>query len=869
MIRNPLTQPAMLDAVPDAALQQQGRARAHWLSPRRLSTRIVLTFLGMLLVVQGLGFLGLQSTLEAKERAAIDADLAVGAQALRSLLERNAERLAAGARLAARDHGFTTTVGSDPATIADALANNIDRLCETGLGTAAAGAERDRCSAGTVAALFDTQFKLQGHTREDLPDLSALARALAQPQMRRPGSAAAQQEQALHNGEVVQVGRHLMQFVAVPRRTPQISGWVLMGFAIDQKLAQDLHDISGLHLAVLKRAAAGMPWHLSLSTLPPDKGQALQMAVAHQAPQGTLFAGEEEFRALGVPLGRNEGGEAVAVLLRSADEALAAFHELQRGLLVITLGAMLMFALGSVVTARRITTPLRALVSASERLGRGRLDEPVPIPAQGDEVSELARAVEQMRKNIHAKQAEIRHLAYYDRLTDLPNRASFREALAQGIEQVDGHGGQFAVVMLGLDRFKVINENLGYAFGDRVLRAVADRLRGSVQRHDSLLARLPGDQFAVLLRDHDCKKAMTLVDDITVAFVHPLVFPDQTVDIAATFGVACWPTHAPEGATDPSSAARAETLLARAEVAMYSAKELATPVVVYNPSIDAGSAQTLTLLSELRQAIANQELRLFLQPKVELATRRITGAEALVRWQHPTRGMVPPMQFIPFAEDTGFVRQLTLWIFEETARQWSTLSRLGLQRVSVNLSTRDLLDPDLPQRFDAILRRQNVPATAFCLEITESAIMQEPKRALAMLEQLSAAGFKLSIDDYGEGQTSLSYLKRLPVHELKIDQIFIKKIDQDDDDARKDAKIVKSTIGLAHSLGFSVVAEGVESAAVLDLLAGMGADEAQGFHMSRPLPAADLPAFVSSWVARHYVHVEPDEAVLGAAATAA
>jgi diguanylate cyclase (GGDEF)-like protein len=811
---------------------------------RRLSTRIVFTFLGLLLVVQGLGFVGLQSTLEARERSALESDLKVGAQALRSLLERHAERLAAGARLAARDHGFNSTVGSDAATIASVLENYIDRLCETSLGTAAARAERDRCSAGTVAALFDTQFRLQGNTRPDLPDLAPLARALALPQYqcRRPGDAAA--PEGIANGSVLMVGKELMQFVAAPRCSPDVSGWVLMGFAIDQQLAQDLHAISGLHLLVMKRAHAGLPWQTSIGTLPPATTQALQAAVGTALPQGRLYAGNEEFRALAVPLGSHSDGAAVGVLLRSVDEALAAFHELQRGLALLTLGGMLLFAAGSVVTARHITTPLRALARASERLGQGSLDEPVPQPAQHDEVGELAAAVEQMRLNIRDKQGEIRRLAYYDRLTELPNRASFREAVAEGIDCVDAEGGHFALVMLGLDRFKVINENLGYTFGDRVLRAVAERLRGAVQRHNTLLARLPGDQFAVLLRDSDAAKARHLVDDITVAFLHPLVFPDQTVDIAATFGLACWPTHAPEQLADPSSAARAEMLLARAEVAMYSAKQLATALVTYDPAIDAGSAQTLTLLSELRQAIAQQELRLFLQPKLDLASRRITGAEALVRWQHPTRGMVPPLQFIPFAEDTGFVRQLTLWIFEETARQWPALSALGLQRVSVNLSTRDLIDPDLPQRFDAILKRQGVPATAFCLEITESAIMQEPKRALAMLEQLSAAGFKLSIDDYGEGQTTLSYLKRLPVHELKIDQIFIKKIEQD----AVDAKIVHSTIGLAHSLGFSVVAEGVESAAALELLGTMGCDEAQGFHMSRPLPAAELPAFVARWL---------------------
>jgi EAL domain-containing protein (putative c-di-GMP-specific phosphodiesterase class I) len=259
-------------------------------------------------------------------------------------------------------------------------------------------------------------------------------------------------------------------------------------------------------------------------------------------------------------------------------------------------------------------------------------------------------------------------------------------------------------------------------------------------------------------------------------------------------------------------------------------------MAVYDPAIDAGSQKTLTLLSELRHAIGANELRLFLQPKIDVATDKLVGAEALVRWQHPTRGMVPPVQFIPFAEDTGFVRQLTLWVFEEAARQWAALHALGLHRLSVNLSTRDLLDPELPMRCDAILRRQGVPATAFCLEITESAVMNEPKRALAMLHTLAAAGFELSIDDYGEGQTSLSYLKTLPVHELKIDQIFIKQIDRDE----KDATIVRSTIGLAHSLGFRAVAEGVENAAILVLLRELGCDEAQGYFIAKPMPAALL-----------------------------
>jgi EAL domain-containing protein (putative c-di-GMP-specific phosphodiesterase class I) len=296
----------------------------------------------------------------------------------------------------------------------------------------------------------------------------------------------------------------------------------------------------------------------------------------------------------------------------------------------------------------------------------------------------------------------------------------------------------------------------------------------------------------------------------------------------------------------PSHAADADTLISRAEVAMYTAKRKTQMAVVYDPAIDASSARSLSLLTELRRALEQDELRLFLQPKIALIgprAGRMIGAEALVRWQHPTRGLVPPMDFIPFAEQTGFVRQLTLWMLQATAKQWPLLRSLGLLRVSVNLSTRDLLDQDLPQKIDAIVRQHGMPPHALCLEITESAIMDEPQRALATLNTLSEAGFKLSIDDFGTGYSSLAYLKRLPVDELKIDRSFVMAMETDEDDA----KIVRSTIDLAHNLGLSVVAEGVENAAVLQRLTLLNCDEAQGYHMSRPVPVADLVAFAARW----------------------
>jgi EAL domain-containing protein (putative c-di-GMP-specific phosphodiesterase class I) len=230
-----------------------------------------------------------------------------------------------------------------------------------------------------------------------------------------------------------------------------------------------------------------------------------------------------------------------------------------------------------------------------------------------------------------------------------------------------------------------------------------------------------------------------------------------------------------------------------------------------------------------------------------LETGRISGAETLVRWRHPQRGLVPPAEFIPFAEQTGFIRTLTMWVFEEAARHWLALQAEGLPlTLSVNLSTRDLLDPDLPQKFDALLVKHRVPAEAFCLEITESAIMDDPQRALGTLNRLSGLGFRLSIDDFGTGYSSLAYLKRLPVDELKIDKSFVMSMVEDLDDA----KIVRSTIALAHNLGLSVVAEGVENEKVWGMLRELACDEAQGYHMGKPMPATEFYAWAAGWMAK-------------------
>ncbi len=740
------------------------------LTGRRLSTRLVLLSLLLLLVLQLAGLAALRASVERNARAALAERLAVGERIWARLLEQRATKLGQGAALLAADYGFRSALASDDAeTIESALDNQGARI------------------GASLSALLDTALSMRTLAHAGDPALqpsAAVLQALA-PRLAERGSA------------VARVGDKAYQFVMVPVRAPLTIGWVAMGFELDRTLVEDLHAVSGMHGTLL---------------------------AGDQALLGTRPAAEA-----GPWLERRvEVADGLALRLDgSVAEAVAPYRELEWTLALITGAGIVLFAAGSAWTARRVTRPLRALADASVRLGRGEYETPI-APGGHDEVGDLARAFDAMRQNIARQSREIRHLAYWDRLTGLPNRARFRDQVLLAIAERHPARDALSVLMLDLDRFKHVNDVLGYASGDRLLQGVAERLQALARPGDAV-ARLGGDEFALLLPGADAAAASALAERVAQAFEQPLVLDDQTVDLSAGLGIACWPAHG----------ADADTLLSRAEVAMYAAKRRTAGAQLYEPALDSASGQTLSLLSELRRALEEGQLRLFLQPKVDVASGALSGAEALVRWQHPQRGLVPPVAFIPFAEQTGFIRRLTLWMFEEVARRQRELAAQGVARVSINLSTRDLLDGELPEKLQALLSRHGARADALCLEITESAIMDDPERAESTLHRLAAQGFKLSIDDFGTGYSSLAYLKRLPVNELKIDKSFVMAMERD----ASDAKIVRSTVDLAHGLGLTVVAEGVENGTILDHLAALGCDEAQGYHLARPMDVAAFAAW--------------------------
>jgi diguanylate cyclase (GGDEF)-like protein len=765
---------------------------------RSLILRLVGVSLLLLLVVQLAGFAVVRASIERNARGQIARQLDVDENVWRRLLEQNAERLRQGSALLAADYGFRSAVYSgEEETIQSVLENHGERI------------------GAAVTALLGTDMALRAISAPVPAQALVPTLALLAPQL----------ASSPQGSQVAVVDGVPYQFVMVPMRAPVVIGWVLMGFPLGQPLADEMRQLLSVHVALVVQGAQG-PAAVHVSTLPaPLHGPVLAMG----ADGGELASADGLLLARLSPL-PSLNGQVHAVLLRSVDAVVAPYRQLQVLLSIISAGGLLLFALGSGVMAQRVISPLRSLMRATQRLSRGEYDTPMEHTGRRDEIGQLSRSFDRMRLDIGAQQREIKHLAYWDRLTGLPNRERFRDAVVQAIAQSPGEARPLSVLTLDLDRFKHVNDVMGYAFGDRLLQAVAGRLQALVTLPGDMVARLGGNEFAVLLQGAGAAAAHTVAQQILASFEAPLALEEQTVDLSAGIGIACWPADAED----------ADTLLSRSEIAMYAAKRKLSGAVRYDASIDSSSAQTLSLLTELRHAVEHNELRLYLQPKVSLHGQSGWAAEALVRWQHPQRGLVPPMEFIPFAEQTGFVRQLTLWVFEEAARFLAQVHARGnVLRVSVNLSTRDLLDPELSLRLGAILARHGVAASAFCLEITESAIMDDPQRAEAMLNRLSEQGFKLSIDDFGTGYSSLAYLKRLPVDELKIDKSFVMGMEAGEDDAM----IVRSTIDLAHNLGLTVVAEGVETAAILERLRALACDEAQGYHISRPVPAQDFLAW--------------------------
>jgi diguanylate cyclase (GGDEF)-like protein len=424
-------------------------------------------------------------------------------------------------------------------------------------------------------------------------------------------------------------------------------------------------------------------------------------------------------------------------------------------------------------------------------------------------------------------QRRIKHQSLSDTLTGLPNRILLHDRTSQAIRQSDRELIPAALLLIDLDRFKEVNDTLSHHYGDQLLIQVGQRLQDALRQVDTV-ARLGGDEFAVLLpRIETGEGAVMVAKKLQAALEEPFVLEGLTLDVEASIGVAIYPDHG----NNP------EELLQRADIAMYAAKETHAGFMLFDPKQDQHSPKRLALLGELRRALEQRQLLLHYQPKVDAHTGRVLGVEALVRWQHPSHGLVPPNEFIPLTERTGLIVPLTHYVLDEALRQCRRWRAAGHElSVAVNVSARRLLDLHFPDEVGELLEHHQVPASLLVVELTESTIMADPVHALEILSKLNAMGVQLSIDDFGTGYSSMAYLKSLPVHELKVDRSFVSQMLQ----SSSDAVIVHSTIDLGRNLGLRVVAEGVENSLTLQHLGLLGCHAVQGYHISRPIPANQL-----------------------------
>jgi diguanylate cyclase (GGDEF)-like protein len=427
----------------------------------------------------------------------------------------------------------------------------------------------------------------------------------------------------------------------------------------------------------------------------------------------------------------------------------------------------------------------------------------------------------------------LRHEALHDNLTGLPNRVLFLQRLADSLARQRPTDPQIAVMLIDLDRFKEINDTLGHATGDLLLQEVSARLQRAAADRVTV-ARLGGDEFALLdPSPGSAGDALALTRSLREVLQRPFTYQDLELEVSATIGLALAPVHGRD----------ASTLLRRADVAMYAAKNTAPGVACYGENLDEHSPRKLALVGELRSVIEHEGLEMHYQPKVDMASGRVIGVEALVRWPHPAEGLVPPDEFVPIAERTGLIGPMTDFVLRTAlteCRQWR--DRGNNLSVAVNLSARSLLDSDLVDDIARALTLSGVEPSRLVLEITETSVMSDAEYAMRVLNRLSSMGCTLAIDDFGTGYSSLSYLKRLPVDEVKIDKSFVLNMQDDENDA----VIVRSIIDLARNLGLRVVAEGVETESAWDALVAMGCDIAQGYYISRPLPSAALSAWLTT-----------------------
>ena len=753
----------------------------------QLRTRIAVTFLVLLATVLAIALAAVSRANHGNAERELQHQLDVGRSAFEHALEANRRQLTLAAEVVAADAGFREAVAlKDDATMASVLENSGQRI---------------KADMVVLTRLDGTVMAATGSRA--IPGRPFPASNLFTRRLDPDGN-------ILPNTTVASEDGRIYQLVAVVVRSPLPVAWVIMGFELDRRAADELARMTGL--AVTLSISSGAQWTETVSTAPPAELQ------------------RTDLKTRRLILSDRPGAMVRATLSKSLADAMLPFERLTNFLYLTAAFSLLSSGYAAFWLARNITRPLRTLTDAVDQIRAGRYDIQVSMPRR-DELGMLAEGLQLMQTAVQSRDRSIRKMAFEDALTGLMNRVAFSTALDEALAaEVDPIG----VAVINVHRFRHINEHLGYPIGDAVLRKIASRLTAAPVS-TAAVARLAADQFAAFtvltghehLRDWGARLALRLSDAIVVE--------GQSIDVTATVGLAAAPVDA-QGADE---------LLRCAELALANARREKRPSAEYAPALKPAARDQLSLLGELRRAVDRDELCMFFQPKLRLADGLVAGAEVLIRWRHPSRGLLGPGAFISFAEKTGFIRRITRWTLEHAIAQGAHWHRAGAALpLSINVTVDDINDAQFHLHVAAALRRHRLPPALLTLEVTESGFMDDMARALLMLEALAALGVKLSIDDFGTGYSSLSHLARMPVHEMKIDRSFVLGLETDP----HFSAIVKSAIDMGHALGLEIVAEGIETEAAAMRLRDLHCDVAQGYLYAKPMPLGDLETWLEGRV---------------------
>lgn len=770
---------------------------------KTIQSQIIVTFVTIIIGIQLLGLIPIEMSINENAYKSSEEDLKVGEGVFNNILDQNTENLRQGAKILAADYGFRASVASDDSqTIISALNNHQARI----------GADiaifYSKSSDDTIVSGKISVIEARNALNSLIANYDSDSRTL--------------------DFEIFNETPY--QLVAVPVKAPLVIGWVVMGFKIDNALANKLQKITNLEVTFIQKTQHSL-WRVAGSTFSNKQSQALVTSFAkeYKNQKFEIEIDNQIYDSSIIVLHKNDK-IILAVLQQSLTKATANYVSLKRNLLLLIAMGLFVFTVVTIWLSKYLTAPIKALSDIAKQLELGNYDIAVKTN-RNDEIGILSQSFNSMREAIAQREKTVSRLAFWDETTGLKNRVAFISEVRKNIKQ---HQTSLAVVVFNIDRFKIINKILGRPFGDKVLAAVGQKLSDGIRKSSDIVARIGADEYGLLLTDSTIDDAMKIGKNLLSIFDAPIIIDDQKIDVTMAVGIAIYPEH---GNSD-------EGLLNHAETALQVSKANKSGIVIYDKIFEKETEDNLTLSTELKKAVLENELAIFIQPKVNLQTKEVHAAEALIRWIHPLRGMIFPDQFIPFAEEVGIIQLISQWMLVAACKTHVALKSKGIAlQIAVNISTRDLIGQDLPSMIKRLFFQYKIGPEAISLEITESSVMDDPVRSEQILIKLAEMGLKISIDDYGTGYSSLAYLKKLPVQELKIDKSFVLKVDQN----AQDATIVRSTIDLGHNLNLKVVAEGIENEASWQLLSQMGCDIGQGYFMAKPMPVDDFEVWLLNW----------------------